>query len=49
MKVELKAGGKTLAEVKMHRSIVQVEALSPLLFVMAMIPLNYRIRKCTGD
>ena len=40
------AGGKTLAEAKIHRGIFQGEALSPLLFVIAMMPLNLIFRKC---
>ena len=44
-RVELTAGGKSLAEVKIQRGIFQEDALSPLLFVKAMMPLN--LRKCT--
>ena len=41
-KVQLTAGGKALAEVKIHRGIFQADALSPLLFVIAMTALiNY--------
>ena len=36
-RVELTAGGKNLAEVKIQRGIFQGDALSPLLFVIAMI------------
>ena len=46
-RVELKTGGKRLAEAKIQRSIFQGDALSPSLFVIAMMPLNYIIRKCT--
>ena len=46
-KVELTAGGKSLAEVKIQRGIFQGDALSPLLFVIAMMPLNHILRKCT--
>ena len=43
-KVELKKGGKTLAEV----NIFQGDALSQILFVIAMMSLNYIFRKYTG-
>ena len=46
-KVELPAGGKSLAEAKFQRGIFQGDALSPLLFVIAMIPLNHILRKFT--
>ena len=36
-KVELTAGGKTLAEVKIKRGIFQRDALTPLLFARAMM------------
>ena len=47
-KVELTAGGKSLAKVKIQRIIFQGDALSSLLFIIAMIPLNYILRKCTA-
>ena len=34
-KVELTAGGRSLAEVKIQRGMFQGDALSPLLFIMA--------------
>ena len=43
--VELTAGGQNLAEVKIQRSIFQRDALSPLLFVIAMTPLNHILKK----
>ena len=43
-RVELKAGEKCLPEVK----IFQGDALSPLLFVITMMPFNHIHRKCTG-
>ena len=46
-RVEVTAGGKSLAEVKILRDVFQGDALSPWLFVIAMIPLNHILRKCT--
>ena len=46
-RVGLTVVGKTLAEVKIQRGILETDALSPLLFVMAMMPLNRILRKCT--
>ena len=46
--VELTAGGQSLAEVKIQRSIFQGDARSPLLFEIAMLPLNRILRKCTA-
>ena len=48
-RVELTAGGKSLAVVKMQRSIFQKGVLSPLQFVIEMMPLNHIVRKCTGS
>ena len=42
-KVELMAGRKSLAEIK-----IQGDALSPLLFTIAMMPLNHIHKKCTA-
>ena len=47
-RVKLTAGGKSLTEVKILRGIFQRDALSPLLFVIAMMPLNHMLRKCSG-
>ena len=48
-KVELTAGVKTLAEVKIQRSVFQGDVLLSLLFVVAMMmPLNHIFRKFTG-
>ena len=46
-RVELTTGRKSLAEVKIQRRIFQGDALSPLIFVIAMILLNHIHRKCT--
>ena len=47
-RVELTAGGKILAKTKIQRGIFQCYALSPLLFIIAMMPLNHILRKCTA-
>ena len=47
-RVELTAGGQSLAKVKIERGIFKRDALSPLLFVIAMMPLNFILRKCTA-
>ena len=47
-RVELTAGGKSLAETKIQRGIFQGDALSPLQFIIAMRPLNHIHRKCTA-
>ena len=48
-KMELTAEGKTLAEGKIQRGIFHGDALSSLLFVIAMILLNHKLRKCNGS
>ena len=47
-RVELTAEGRKLAEAKIRRSIFQGDALSPLLFIITMMPLNHILRKCTA-
>ena len=47
-KVELTEGGRSLTEAKIQRGIFQGCALSQLLFIIAMIPLNHILRKCTA-
>ena len=41
------AGGRTLAEAKIQKGIFQGDAQSPLLFIIATMPLNHILRKCT--
>ena len=43
-RVELTVGGKTLAEAKIQRGIFQGDELSPLLFIIAMMPLNHILK-----
>ena len=45
-KVELIAWGRSLAEMKVQRGIFQGDARSRLLFIIAIMPLNYILRKC---
>ena len=45
-RVELTAGGRRLPEAKNQRGILQGDALSPLLYIIAMMPLNHILRKC---
>ena len=47
-KAELTAGGKSLAETKIQRGIFQGDALSPLIFIIAIMPLYHILRKCTA-
>ena len=47
-RVELTAGEKSLAETKIQRGIFRGDALSPLLFIIALMPLNHILRKCTA-
>ena len=46
--VELKAGRRSLAEAKIQSGIFQGDALSPLLIIIAMMPLDHKLRKCTA-
>ena len=46
--VELTARGRSLAQVNIQRGFFQGDALSPLLLVIAMIPLSHMLRKCTS-
>ena len=47
-RVELTAGGRSLAEAKIQRDIFQGDTLSSLLFIISMMPLNHTLRKCTA-
>ena len=49
LKVELAVRGPTLAEIKIQRGILQWDSLSPLIFVKAMMTLNYLFREFTTD
>ena len=46
-KVELPAGGKPLAVMKINGGIIQRVAFSVLLFMIANMLHNHTIRKCT--
>ena len=48
-KTVLTAAGKTLAEVQIKRGIFQGDALSPLLFVLSMIPMTNVLNKMTNN
>ena len=47
-RMELTAGRRILAKTKIQRGIFQGDALSPFLFIIAMISLNHIVRKCTA-
>ena len=47
-RVELTAGGRRLAEAKIQRGLFQGDYLSPLQFIIAMMPFNHILRKCTA-
>ena len=40
-RMELTAGGRSLAETKIQRGIFQGDSKSPLLFMITLIPLNH--------
>ena len=44
-KTTLTAGGKTLCDVNIRRGIFQSDSLSPLLLVIAMIPMTSLLRQ----
>ena len=47
--MELTAGGKSLAEANIQSGIFRGDAQSPLLFIIAKMPLNQIIKKCTAE
>ena len=47
-RVELTTGRRSLAEAKIKRSIFQGDAPSPLLFIIAMMPLSHILTKSTA-
>ena len=47
-RVDLTAGGRSIAETKIQKGIFQGDALSPLLFITAIMPLNHRLKKCAA-
>ena len=48
-RMKLTVGGRRFAEAKIQRGIFQGEAQSPLLSIIAMMPLNNILRKCTAE
>ena len=46
-RVERTTRGRSLAETKIQRGIFRGDSLSPLLFIIDMMPLNHILRKCT--
>ena len=44
-RVDVTARGRSIAETKIQRGIFQGEALSLLLFIIAMMPLNHILKK----
>ena len=47
-RMELTAEGRGLVEANIQRGIFKGDALSPLLFLIAMMSLNHILRKCTA-
>ena len=48
-KLELTSSGESLGDVDIQRGIFQGDSLSPLLFVLCMIPLTLILRKVTAS
>ena len=47
-KVELTAGGRSLADANVQSGMFQRDVLSPLLFIIAIMLPNHILRKCTA-
>ena len=47
-RVELTTGGRNFAKTNVQRGIFQGNTLSSLLFIIAIMPLNHILRKCTA-
>ena len=47
-RVELTAGGRSIAERKIQRGIFEGDALSPLQFIIGKMPLYHILRKCAA-
>ena len=47
-RVQLTAGGRSLAEANIQRYIFQGDAQPLLLFISVIMPLNDKLRKCTA-
>ena len=47
-RVDLTTEGRSIAETNIQRGIFQGDALSPLVFIIAMMPLNHILRKCVA-
>ena len=47
-RVELTAQERSLAEAKIQRGIFQGDVLSPILFIIARMPLKHKLRKCSA-
>ena len=48
LRVELTPGERSLAETKIQSGFFQGDVQSPLLFIIAMMPLKHILRKCTS-
>ena len=49
LREKLTMRGKCIVEAKIQRGIFQGNAPSPLLFIIAMMPLNHILRYCKAD
>ena len=48
-KLQLRSNGEDLEEVDVKRRIFQGDSLSPLLFVLSMVPLSLILRKVNAN